>query len=51
MVAIRSGRLVIISRKTAHVVAVDVAPDEPPNQMRWLREKPVPKVISSIPSS
>jgi len=40
-VAIRSGRLFLITHKTAHVVAVDVAPDEPPNQMRWLREKPV----------
>jgi len=28
-------------RKTAPVVAVDVAPDEPPIKMRWLRGKPV----------
>ncbi len=40
-VAIRSGRLFLISRKTAQVVAVNVAPDEPPTEMRWLREKPV----------
>jgi len=31
------------------VVCGDVAPDEPPNQMRWLREKPVQvSVISEI---
>ncbi len=41
MVAIRSGRLFLISRKTAQVVAVNVAPNEPPNHMRWMREKPV----------
>ncbi|RLE86874.1 MAG: hypothetical protein DRN04_18930, partial [Thermoprotei archaeon] len=40
-VAIRSGRLILITRKTAQVVAVNVAPDEPPIEMRWLREKPV----------
>ncbi|RLE86455.1 MAG: hypothetical protein DRN04_19480 [Thermoprotei archaeon] len=40
-VTIRSGRIYLISRKTAQVVAVNVAPNEPPNQMRWLREKPV----------
>jgi len=51
MIAIRSGKLYLISRKTAPVVAVNVAPDEPPIEMRWLREKPVPKVISSTPSS
>ena len=34
-----------ITRETAPVVAVDVAPDEPPNKMRWLREKPVPQTI------
>jgi len=44
VVAIRGGRLYLASRKAAQVVAVDVAPDEPPNYMRWLREKPVPKV-------
>ena len=33
-VAIRSGRLILTSRKAAQVVAVDVAPDEPPNQMK-----------------
>ena len=40
-VAIRGGRLILITRKTAQVVAVNVAPDEPLNQMKWLREKPV----------
>ncbi len=41
VVTIRGGRIYIISRKTAQVVAVNVAPDEPSSQMRWLREKPV----------
>ncbi|MCD6487924.1 MAG: transposase [Desulfurococcales archaeon] len=50
-VAIRGGRLILISRKTASVVAVNVALDEPPNHMRWLRGKPVPKLIISTPSS
>ena len=45
LITIRGGRLVLITRKTAQVVAVNVAPNEPPNQMRWLREKPVPKLI------
>jgi len=40
-VAIRSGRLVLITRKAAQVVAVNVAPNEPPIKMRWMREKPV----------
>ncbi len=40
-VAIRSGRLFLITRKADSVVPVDVAPDEPPNHMRWMREKPV----------
>ncbi len=44
-VAIRSGKLVLITRKTAQVVAVNVAPNEPPTKMRWLREKPVPELI------
>ena len=44
-VAIRSGRLILITRKTAQVVAVNVAPNEPPTKMRWLREKPVPELI------
>jgi len=39
-VAIRSGRLFLITRKTAQVVAVNVAPNEPPIEMRWLRESP-----------
>jgi len=41
VVAIRGGGLFLIIRKTAQVVAVNVAPDEPPIRMRWLREKPV----------
>jgi len=40
-VAIRGGSLVLVSRKAASVVAVDLAPNEPPRAMRWLREKPV----------
>jgi len=32
------------ARKTAQVVCRDVAPNEPPNEMRWLKEKPVPTV-------
>jgi len=40
-VAIRGGRLYLIPRKADYVVPVDVAPDEPPTKMRWLREKPV----------
>ena len=47
MVAIRSGRLVIISRKVGSVVPIDVAPNEPPTKMRWLREKPVLQIILS----
>ncbi len=46
-VAIRSGRLALILRKIAQVVAVDVAPDESPSEMRWLREKPV-QIVSVI---
>ncbi len=50
IVAIRSGGLTLISRKAGPVVPVNVAPDEPPNQMRWLREKPVQvSIISKIP--
>jgi len=49
-VAIRSGEICLISRKAAHVVAVNVAPNEPPTEMRWLREKPMPKTIISTPS-
>ena len=41
VVAIRSGRLVLITRKAAQVVAVNAAPNEPPIKMRWMREKPV----------
>lgn len=40
VVATRGGALLLVSRKTAQVVAVDVAPDEPLMEMRWLREKP-----------
>ena len=34
---IRGGRLTLITRKTAQVVAVNVAPNEPQTKMRWLR--------------
>ncbi len=48
-VAIRSGRPYLTTRKTGPVVPVDVAPDEPPNHMRWLREKPIQvPIISKI---
>ena len=47
-ITIRSGRIYLISRKTAQVVAVNVAPNEPSNQMRWLREKPV-QLVTKIP--
>ena len=40
-VAIRSGRLYLITRKAGPVVPVDVASSEPPSHMRWLRGKPV----------
>ncbi len=46
-VAIRSGRLCLVTRKAGPVVPVDVAPDEPPNHMRWLREKPIQVPINS----
>jgi len=42
-VAIRGGRIVIITREAGHVVPVDVAPDEPLKQMKWLRGKPMPR--------
>ena len=49
-VAIRSGRLILIPRKTAQVVAVNVAPGEPPIEMRRPRGKPVQaSIISKIP--
>jgi len=41
LITIRSGVLVLVPRKAGPVVLVDVAPNEPPNEMRWLREKPV----------
>ena len=45
-IAIRSGKI-CLTRKAGSVVPVDVAPDEPPNKMRWLREKPV-QLVSII---
>ena len=48
-VAIRSGRLYLITRKTGPVVPVNVAPDEPLNHMRRLREKPMQvSIVSKI---
>ena len=41
LIAIRSGGLILIPRKAGPVVPVDVAPDEPPIEMKWLMEKPV----------
>jgi len=46
-VAIRGGRLVLVPRKAAQVVAVDVAPNGPPTEVRRLRGKPVQ--VSKIP--
>lgn len=40
-VAIRGGRIYLISRKAGLVVPVNVAPNEPLNKMKWLRGKPV----------
>ncbi|RLE97997.1 MAG: hypothetical protein DRJ57_03985 [Thermoprotei archaeon] len=50
MVAIRGGRLVLISRKAAQVVAVDVAPHDAPTPDEVLRGKParIP-IVSKIP--
>jgi len=47
-VAIRGGRIVLIPRKAAPVVAVNVAPDGPRNLMKWLREKPAPIAKVSV---
>ena len=46
-VAIRGGRLYLIHRKAVPVIPVDVAPDEPPTKMRWLRRKSV-RVVTKI---
>ena len=40
-----------LPRNPYPVVYGDVATDEPPIEMRWMRGKPVPKVISRTPSS
>ena len=37
-----------ITRNPHPVVCGDVVPDEPPNQMKWLREKPV-QLVTKIP--
>jgi len=47
MVGRNLGRIVLITRKTARVVTVNVALDEPPIKMRWLREKPIQVPIVS----
>jgi len=36
-VAIRSGGLYLVPCKAGFVVPVDVAPDEPPTKMKWIR--------------
>ncbi len=41
------GRLYLVPRKAGPVVPVDVAPNDPLTEMRWLREKPVQ--VSKIP--
>jgi len=51
VVATRSGGLILIPREAGPVVPVDVAPNEPPIWMRWLREKPAPKITLKNPSS
>jgi len=48
LVAIRSGRLALFFRKAGPVVPVDVAPNEPSIEMRWLREKPVQVFKASL---
>ena len=47
-IAIRGGRIILISRKAGFVVAVNVAPDGPRNLMKWLREKPTPIAKASV---
>jgi len=47
IVANRSGRLFLITRKAGSVVPVNVAPNEPPKEVRRLRGKPVQ--VSKIP--
>ncbi len=49
-VAIRGGRLVLITRKAAQVVAANVASNEPPSMDEVLRGKPVPRAIPSSQS-
>ena len=46
-VATRGGRLLLTPRKAGSVVPVNVAPDVPLIDMKWLREKPVR--VSKIP--
>ena len=48
LVAIRNGVLALISRKAGPVVPVNVAPNEPSIEMRWLREKPVQVFKASL---
>ena len=40
-VATRSGRIYLVSCKVGFVVSANVAPNDPPTLMRWLRGKPV----------
>jgi len=40
-VAIRGGEVYVAPRKAGLVVPANVAPSEPPTQMKWLRGKPV----------
>ena len=49
-VSIRDGRLFLITRKAGPVVPVNVAPNEPPNHMKWLRERPVPELTINNPN-
>ena len=50
-VSIKGGRLFLITRKAGPVVPVNVAPNEQPNHMRWLRERPMPELTINNPNA
>ena len=41
----------VVTRKAGYVAPLDVAPDEVPNKMRWLRGEPVPKTVIGNPGN
>ena len=45
MIIVRSGRL-YLNRKAGLVVPVNIALDELPIEMRWLKGKPMPKIFT-----